>query len=264
MQVWQIGSQVGISCFATPMRFRRSPWLAVHEVPERIGIDLEHASDFSQAMSLLVEALNLPEPLVQVLSSLVLGRCQTKVRRPWFTLLGLVPTGFSRGLLERYLTPQEPIKRVGQITNEVPAICYLHSIGCAQSSSLGIGASTVSADHFDSRMLPEPPGKRFSAAVSQQINRPMRTQIHQNGSVGVATPQRKIIDAKDAWCLRGVGACSFDSSQERVSANCYSHVLDQMCSCLSAERTAMQSRSRKSHLQVIPDRLNINCIGWIL
>ena len=131
MEVWQIRSQVGISCFATPRRFRRSPWLAVHEVPERIGIDLENASDFSQASPLFVEALNLPKPLVQVFSSLVLGRCQTKVRRPWFTLLGLVPTGFSRGLLERCLTPQEPIKRVGQITNKVPAIGYLKSIGCS-------------------------------------------------------------------------------------------------------------------------------------
>jgi hypothetical protein len=173
----------------------------VHKVPERIRIDLAYTSDFSQASPLFVETLNLPEPLVQVLSSLVLGRWQTKVRRPWFTLLGLVPTCFSRWLLERCLTPQKPIKRVGQITHEVPAICYLHRIGCAQSSSLGIGASTVPADHFDSRMLPEPSCKGFSTAVSQQINRPMRTQIHQNGSVGVPSPQREIIDAKDAWCL---------------------------------------------------------------
>jgi hypothetical protein len=103
----------------------------VHKVPERIGIDLENTSNFSQASPLFVEAPNLPKPLVQVLSSLVLGRCQTKVRRSWFTLLGLVPSHFSRGCVERCLTPQESIQRVGQIPNEMPAICYLQSIGCS-------------------------------------------------------------------------------------------------------------------------------------
>ena len=83
----------------------------------------------------------------------------------------------------------------------------------------------------------------------------MRTQIHQNGSVGVPTPQRKIIDAKDAWCLKGVGACSFDSSQERVRADCYAHVLDQMCSCLRTERTG---NAIKKHAQTGCS----SCLKW--
>jgi hypothetical protein len=52
-------------------------------------------------------------------------------------------------------------------------------------------------------MLPEPLGKGFSTTVSQEINRPMRTQIHQDRSIGVATSKRKIIDSQEAWRLKG-------------------------------------------------------------
>jgi len=83
----------------------------------------------------------------------------------------------------------------------------------------------------------------------------MCAQIHQNGSVGLATPQRKIIDAKDAWCLKGAGTCSFDVSQECVSADRYSHVLDQMRSCLSAEQTG-------NAIQKHPQTGCSSCLKW--
>lgn len=74
-------------------------------VPERIRIDLDDSSNLSKASPLFIEALDLSKPLVQVLSPPLLGWRQTKVRRPQFMLLDPAPSGFSRGLLERYLTP---------------------------------------------------------------------------------------------------------------------------------------------------------------
>lgn len=120
------------------------------------------------------------------------------------------------------------------------------SIGRSHSPPFGIGASAIPTDDFDTRVLLEPTGKGVGASVSQQINGPMRGEIHQDCPVGMTAPKRKIIGSQQArHCNSRDRSRSLYSPQERIGTHRHAHLLHRTFTCLNTEGKHDSSFSTK-------------------
>jgi hypothetical protein len=84
-------------------------------------------------------------------------------------------------------------------------------------------------------MLPEPTGKGFGTAVSQQINWSMGSEIHQDGPICLTTPQRKVINTQDALCGERRGGGSLGSAQKRICTDGYAQLSGEAFTDLATE-----------------------------
>ena len=125
----------------------------MHKVSERVGINADHLGNLMQAVSLFIEALNLGIVLLQVLSSLLLSRSQTKLKCRRFLLLSLIVRRVFRLFQVSFLTPENWVKCVGHVVKQMPAIRYLDGLWCSRSSPFGVGTGAVTTDDFDTWML---------------------------------------------------------------------------------------------------------------
>lgn len=116
----------------------------MHKVAEGIFIDLDDPGDLSQASPLLIEALNLPKPLVQVLSTLLLGWGQTNRRGELF----------GSGACFSLVFLENPSERPSRRTAGSHASGRQAEAPRGQSSSFGKIAGPITTDDFDPWMLP--------------------------------------------------------------------------------------------------------------
>jgi hypothetical protein len=88
----------------------------------------------------------------------------------------------------------------------MPAINDLLGGWSAVSCSTLIIFGTISADDFHTRMLSEPFGKRFRAAVVEQVYCLVRFSIEQESPIGVSSAKSEIVSSKGAgrWWHRGL------------------------------------------------------------
>ena len=60
-----------------------------------------------------------------------------------------------------------PGQSVAEIAQEMPAVPDLDGLGCAAPNTVGIGASTVTGDDLDARVILQPRRNRLRVAVGQ-------------------------------------------------------------------------------------------------
>jgi hypothetical protein len=89
---------------------------------------------------------------------------------------------------------QYAFKCFTMILEEVPAVGNLERSGGTEGCSTGVFGGTVTRNDRDAGMIAEPGSNRFGATVRQQVNRAMLLKIHQNGAVGSALLEGKIIN----------------------------------------------------------------------
>jgi hypothetical protein len=80
----------------------------------------------------------------------------------------------------------------------VEAIRHLGRRRCPVPGAVGIGFGPIPRAHLHARVGLEPLGERVALAVRQQGDGLAAFQVHEDGAIGVAFPQRPIIDAQDA------------------------------------------------------------------
>jgi hypothetical protein len=100
---------------------------------------------------------------------------------------------------------------------QMEAVCHLDGVGRAFS----IGTGVVPHDDLPARMLTKPAGEILGGAIVEQIDRPMRLQVEQQGAIAALLPtQRHIVDAQHAepTLMVVIGQCVQDAKQ-RVRAD---------------------------------------------
>ncbi len=90
-----------------------------------------------------------------------------------------------------------PFDRLAEVVPEVPAIGNLHCLGRARASALRVGASSVSADDLDARMLDQSITERLGLVVGQQVDGLAGVHVHEHRAVELPTTEREVIDAQD-------------------------------------------------------------------
>jgi hypothetical protein len=61
---------------------------------------------------------------------------------------------------------------------------------------IGVDLRSITAHHLDLRLRAQPRGARFRAPISQQVHRPARFKINQDGAVALPAPPGPIINAE--------------------------------------------------------------------
>lgn len=81
----------------------------------------------------------------------------------------------------------------------MPPIYHLLCFGSPKVCAPGIFPGTISADPFDSWMGPQPGGKGFCGAISQEIHDAMTLPINEERPIFLTATKREIINAKNLW-----------------------------------------------------------------
>ena len=104
----------------------------------------------------------------------------------------------------------------GQVVPQVPAVGDLDRVRGAVPGALSVIAGPVPADHLRARMRRQPGLQGDGFPVRQQADGLARRDVHQDGPVDLAAPQREIIDPEDlrAGANRGLGQGG-DQPQQR-------------------------------------------------
>jgi hypothetical protein len=85
--------------------------------------------------------------------------------------------------------------------------------------------AAIATDDLDAgpAMSPQPPGERGRFPVRQEIDHPMRLQVHQDGAIPRAASKREVVDSKEAQrgCRRRRARHldSPDEPEQRVAAH---------------------------------------------
>ena len=94
------------------------------------------------------------------------------------------------------LTLDNSANGVAKIAQQVPAIGDLNSIRRTLAHAISVGSRAVASDHLDTRVLAKPCGQCFCLLVRQEIHNLVALQIHQNGSVAVASAPSPVVDSQ--------------------------------------------------------------------
>jgi hypothetical protein len=74
-----------------------------------------------------------------------------------------------------------------QSVPEVPAVTDLDRLGCGLADGLGVRGRSVTADDFDTRVLPQPPGEGVGPAIGQYIDPAMGYRVQLQRRIAVST-----------------------------------------------------------------------------
>src|SRR4051794_13104325 len=83
-----------------------------------------------------------------------------------------------------------------QVNEQMKSVCDLDCSGRTIRCAFGIQSTSITADNFNRRMLPQPTFKRFSRPVGKQVHHPMSLEINQYGSVILPLAPRPVVHAQ--------------------------------------------------------------------
>lgn len=113
---------------------------------------------------------------------------------------------------------QQPFEGFAQITDQMPTVDDVLGLWRAQCGAARLRHGAITAEDGDTRMGPEPGGKRVSRAVGQEIKRPMALQVHQQGAIGAPATHGPIVHAKDGGRRHGRIRQLADKAQQGIGA----------------------------------------------
>jgi hypothetical protein len=131
---------------------------------------------------------------------------------------------------------QELVHRGASIRAEVEAICDLDRLGCPLSSSFGIGTSSIADNDLDTGVAAQPVGEDFGSAIVEQVDRPMRLEVEQQGAIPpLLASKRNVINAKHSRTMRlfGVGE-RVEQPEERIWADWHARFARQTSATFAA------------------------------
>jgi hypothetical protein len=105
-----------------------------------------------------------------------------------------------------------------QILQEVKPISDLGGLGGPMARPIGIGSGPIARDDLYSRVGPQPLRQGLCFPIGQQGDRLPAFQIDQDGPIGLAFPEREIIDAQDSWRAVARERQAMDEAQEGLTA----------------------------------------------
>src|SRR3954451_16040714 len=80
-----------------------------------------------------------------------------------------------------------------QVDEQMKSVCDLDCSGRTDRGTFGIESTSITADNFNRRMLPQPTFERFSRPVGKQVHHPMSLEINQYGSVILPLTPRPVV-----------------------------------------------------------------------
>jgi hypothetical protein len=127
------------------------------------------------------------------------------------------------------------LQRLGQVLQQVEAVCHLNGCGGAVVGALGIRTGAVARDHRDAGVLAQPGRERARLAVGQQRHGTASVEVHQHGAVGVPLAQRPVVHAQRGGCRDAGQRCAPDQAQQRVAARVQPEPAAEACASSTAE-----------------------------
>jgi hypothetical protein len=113
------------------------------------------------------------------------------------------------------------LQRLGQVLQEVEAICHLHGFGRATPDPVGVGAGTIAGDYPDAGVPAQPAGERLRLTIGQQRHWPATLQVDQHGAISVALAQGPVVDPEHRGRDVGRQGSGPDQPQQRVARGRY-------------------------------------------
>lgn len=120
----------------------------------------------------------------------------------------------------------------------MPAVGNLDRLWSSQPSCFCIVSSTVTTDHFHTRVLREPLDKGFGPSIWQQIDHAMSLQVAQECTIALPTTPRPVIDSQHAWGDDFEHAQMPDESQEGIRTDYDGLRVQLPCSSLPTQSQA--------------------------
>ena len=111
----------------------------------------------------------------------------------------------------------QPLQRVTEVAEKVPAVGDLDGIRCSLSGSLRIGSGPITSDDVHPGVLIEPSRHRVSGPIRQEIDDAPTFEIADDRAVAAATTERPVIDADDAGRRMTRQISRPDQAQQRVA-----------------------------------------------
>ena len=93
---------------------------------------------------------------------------------------------------------EEPLKGFSKIFQQMPAVYDLLGLWSAVCGSTEVFLATISAHDLHARMLPEPFGKGFRAAIFEEVYWLVRFSIDEDRAAGVPSAKSEIVHAQDS------------------------------------------------------------------
>src|SRR2546425_1587347 len=109
----------------------------------------------------------------------------------------------------------------------MPPIGYLLRMWGTFTGSTRILGGTVAADHLDSWMALEPVNQCLCRPLCEQIHGTMGFQVDEDGAIGAAPPERKVIHPQD---FRGLDCCCsplFGQPQQGIGTHRHADLVEQ-------------------------------------
>jgi hypothetical protein len=88
------------------------------------------------------------------------------------------------------------LQGLGEVAEKMKAISDLQCVRRTFSRTLGVGASAITADDFDSGVRLEPPLQTRRFSIRQKIDRPVSIQVDQDCSIALTLFPSPVIHAK--------------------------------------------------------------------
>jgi hypothetical protein len=123
---------------------------------------------------------------------------------------------------------------MARVLDKMETIGDLQGIGSTEARSIGIRFGPIPDDDLDAGMATEPGGQCLRIAALEQINWPVRLEIHQDRGVGVPAPQGEIVHPKDAGSRHAIEERVTQQAQQRIRTDGKTGGVSQACPCLAA------------------------------
>lgn len=130
----------------------------------------------------------------------------------------------------------QPLQRVTEVAEKVPAIGDLDGIRCSLSGSLRIGSGPITSHDFHPGVLIKPSRNRVRPPIRQKIDDAPTFEIADDRAVAAATTERPVVDADDAGRRMTRQISRSDQAQQRVATGRQGEPRRQARSGLTADR----------------------------
>jgi hypothetical protein len=161
---------------------------------------------------------------------------------------------FCYGLQYSLLAHEDLIEALGQILQDMKAVGNLEGVGRAQPSALSITAATIPTDDLNTRVLAQPTGKGLGGTIWQEVDGLVSLQVHQDGAIAGAAPERKVIDPKHPWGGRAGHRGTPDEAQEGIRTGPHAQGREQARPGFAPDRQA-------DHFQNLRQADRLVCVG---
>src|SRR5258708_25061131 len=141
-------------------------------------------------------------------------------RRWRWTVLASGGVGDDDGFDVASPTREHLVQGGAGVRREMKAVCHLDRVGRALPTTFGVRTGAIADDDLDAWVMTQPIGEDLGGAIVEQIDRPVRLEINEQGSVAALFPaQGHVLNTQYPRATMVVGIHErMQNPQERVRA----------------------------------------------